>query len=52
MKRWPIIRHIRWAILDYKAHRWAQYWHKAGVGLGVPNDNDLAYLQAVWDGEC
>lgn len=51
MKRWPIIRHIRWAILDVKARRWARYWYNCGIGLGVPNASDLVYLQEVWDGK-
>ena len=50
MKRWPIIRHIRWLILNHRAHQWARHWGKLGVGLGTPNPADLEYLKAIWEG--
>lgn len=50
MKRWPIIRHIRWVYLSYRVHQWARACGRMGLGLGVPHDSDLRHLQAIWDG--
>ena len=48
---WPIVRHIRWFVLSYRVHRWAQQWGRMGIGLGCPNESDLKYLDAVWRGD-
>lgn len=49
MKRWPIIRHIRWFYLHAKFWTW---WERVGCYLGaVPNEADLDYLERVWRGE-
>ncbi len=49
MKRWPIIRHVRWFYLNWRFVCW---WNGLGRHLGaVPNDADLEYLDRVWEGE-
>lgn len=50
MKRWPIIRHIRWFWLRYRVERWAWYCGQMGLGLGHPNPSDIAYLNDIWAG--
>jgi hypothetical protein len=50
MKRWPVIRHIRYWLASYRVHRWAQLWGQGGVGLGWPNPSDLAHLDRIWTG--
>ena len=48
MKRWPLIRHVRWA---WHAWRFSHWWETWGRYLGaVPNPQDLRYLEDVWDG--
>jgi hypothetical protein len=51
MKRWPIIRHVRWFCLSYRVHRWAAQWGAMGIGLGHPNESDLKTLNDIWRGE-
>ena len=51
MKRWPIIRHIRWLYGSWAVQRYARKWARAGIGLGVPNESDLRVLDAIWRGE-
>lgn len=51
MSRWPIIRHIRWVFHSYLVRRWARHWAEVGIGLGVPNDADLAHLGKIRKGE-
>ena len=51
MKRWPIIRHVRYYWLSYKLHRWAYSWFSVGIGLGYPNPSDTDYLNRIWRGE-
>jgi hypothetical protein len=51
LKRWPLVRHVRWLILQHQVYRMARYWGEMGIGLGVPSENDLAYLQEIWDGK-
>lgn len=48
MKRWFLIRHIRWLWLSYRLERW---WNQVGHLLGaVRNPADLQYLDDVWRG--
>lgn len=48
MKRWPVIRHIRWLWLSYRFERW---WSEVGHLLGaVRNPSDLKFLDDVWSG--
>ena len=51
MKRWPIIRHIRYFYGVYQVQRWARMWGGAGIGLGFPNPADVDYLNKIWKGE-
>ena len=48
MKRWPIIRHIRFFYLRWRFNVW---WAAYGQYLGAaPNESDLEHLQKVWEG--
>jgi hypothetical protein len=48
-KKWPIIRHVRFAI---EAWRWENWWHNMGRHFGAfPNQRDLDYLDAIWRGD-
>ncbi len=51
MKRWIIIRHIRYYILARKAQAWASMWARAGIGLGYINESDERALNDIWDGK-
>lgn len=51
MKRWPVVRHIRYYYLNYQVRRAAYRWARVGIGLGFPNESDLKYLCKVWRGE-
>jgi hypothetical protein len=47
--RWPIIRHVRYFYLSVRFNIW---WNtQASLLFVCPNQSDLDYLQAVWDGE-
>lgn len=49
MKRWPIVRHIRYLILRRRLARWwASYGRHHWL---VVNEADLLYLDRVWKGE-
>ena len=50
MKRWPIIRHIRYFVLRYRVERWAWECGRIGFGMGYPNASDLAHLDDIWAG--
>lgn len=48
MKRWPLIRHIRYFLLAREFRLW---WEGEGHMLGAfPNEADLRYLEDVWKG--
>lgn len=51
MKRLWGIRHVRWFILSWRVQRWARTWGSIGIGLGIPNEHDLAALDEIWRGE-
>lgn len=51
MKRWPIIRHIRWFYLNIQVHRYARMWARHGIGIGHPHPSDLKHLDAIWKGK-
>lgn len=51
MKRWPIIRHVRYWWLSYRVHRWAIDCFHLGLGLGHPNPSDLRMLELIWEGK-
>ena len=49
IKRWPIIRHLRWLLLSIEFQMW---WRDAGRFYGsVPNQADIEYLDKVWRGD-
>lgn len=50
MKRWPIIRHIRYFIAMYRVNRHYDYWRQVGY-LPVHADQDYAVCDAIWRGE-
>lgn len=49
MRRWPIIRHVRWFYLNVRFNLW---WNSLPPALFIcPNPSDLEYLDKVWRGE-
>lgn len=50
IKRLPVIRHIRWLWLSWCLDRHLSNCSQMGIGF-VPQDSDIAYLEAVWRGE-
>jgi len=50
MKTWPIIRHIRYFILQDRVFRHARKWSLLGLGLGYPNPSDIEHLNRIWEG--
>ena len=50
MKRWPIIRHVRYCIGLYRVNRWYAMWSSVGY-LPVNADKDYAVLDRIWRGE-
>lgn len=51
MKRWPIIRHVRYWWLRRRVYNWASFCASFGLGLGHPNEADLEHLERIWRGE-
>lgn len=47
MKRWAIIRHVRYFYHVWKFNRW---WKTARYTFIVPNKMDLEYLDGIWEG--
>lgn len=48
MKRWPIVRHVRYLWLSWCFWRW---WKHIGSHIAaVPNQSDFEYLADVWNG--
>lgn len=50
MKRWPIIRHVRYLWHAYWLDRWVRMWAQSGIGVG-PAESDLRHLERIWRGE-
>jgi hypothetical protein len=50
MKRWAIIRHIRYFYLLYQVNRHYELWMKLGM-LPVNIEKDYAHLDKIWSGE-
>lgn len=50
MMRLPVIRHIRWFVLNFRLQRFLNQWASAGF-LRIPSQADLDYLDAVWRGD-
>ena len=49
MKKWPIIRHIRYFRLRRLVDRHYEHWQRLGY-LPVNRDKDEAHLLRVWEG--
>ena len=48
MKRWPVIRHVRWIWYSYQLMRW---WKQVGQYYWLyPNPEDLHFLKDVREG--
>lgn len=50
MRRWPIIRHVRYFILMYRVNRHYDRWQLVGF-LPTNAHLDYAALDAIWRGE-
>lgn len=50
MKRFPIIRHMRWLYLSWRVEQHYAAWRKLGM-LPSNRDSDDAVLDAIWRGE-
>ncbi len=49
MKRWPVIRHIRYF---YHARRLNRWWNEIGSHFWLAvNEQDIQFLEDVWDGK-
>jgi hypothetical protein len=44
------IRHLRFFWYARRVDRWAEMWSRAGIGLGVPNESDIRWLDDIWRG--
>ena len=51
MKRWPIIRHVRYFYLRYRVHQHYDMWRAATGALPVNIQSDYDVLDAIWRGE-
>jgi hypothetical protein len=51
MKRWPIIRHIRYFYWTRQADKWFLTWHEDGYYYPVHQHLDQEYLDEIWRGE-
>jgi hypothetical protein len=51
MKRWPVIRHVRFFWLRYKVNQHYDMWMQLYGALPVNIDKDYAILDAIWRGE-
>lgn len=50
MKRWPIIRHVRYYYLLLQVNRHYARWQELGY-FPVHSQSDYDYLDAIWRGE-
>lgn len=50
MKRWPIIRHVRYFVNVWRFNRACDQWARM-TGFCIPQQSDLDYLEAIWKGE-
>lgn len=50
MRLWGI-RHVRYLFYLSRVHAWARAWARVGIGLGVPNDSDMRFLDEIWRGK-
>lgn len=50
MKKWFLIRHIRWIICQIKLARHVDECRRLGLGY-FAQDSDIKYLEDVWKGK-
>lgn len=50
MKRWPIIRHVRWLVLLCRVNKHYAVWLDLGY-LPVYAQQDYDHLDRIWRGE-
>jgi hypothetical protein len=50
MKRWPIIRHVRYFIMLRRVNQHYELWRGLGM-LPINRHLDEAVLDAIWRGE-
>jgi len=50
MKRWPIVRHIRYFYLRYRVNQHYAMWGEMGM-LPVHADRDYEVLDQIWSGK-
>ena len=51
LKRLPVIRHIRYFWFIWRVHVHAARWASVGIGLGIPNQSDVDWLDRIWKGQ-
>lgn len=49
MKRWPVVRHIRYVYHHIQIERWYRLWAKLGRH-DMNKSKDLEYLARIWKG--
>ena len=50
MKRWPIIRHVRYLVWRWRVNRHYALWYSLGF-YPVHAEQDYAELDRIWRGE-
>jgi hypothetical protein len=50
MKRWPIVRHLRWLYWWWQVERGWRIWVELGLPL-LDRSVDRAMLDDIWNGE-
>lgn len=50
MKRWPIIRHVRWLIWSWRVEQHYARWAELGM-LPVYREHDDRVVDQIWRGE-
>jgi hypothetical protein len=51
MKRWPIIRHVRYFYVKWQMIRHYDAWQSLGFGYFGWNKSDIDGLNEIWRGE-
>lgn len=49
-KTLPVIRYVRWFVLNLRVQLRARAWARSGIGFGVPHGYDMWYLYAIYRG--
>lgn len=50
MKRWPLVRHVRWLVLTIAVRRHYNHWRQLGY-LPVNAQSDYEVLDRIWRGD-